>query len=157
MSDNNEWVQLNAKQAKHVEKGTTVRVEGDGVTVIAPLSGGDSVVAVGDFMGVYVENRRGSRWFVQGTVSVSPEVAARVIEQADPVDAGGKMLHISDESQALGEWQPGYLIPADEPEPEPGELSEWQVAICPDDDPLEATNPACQTCWLTHPDGACDR
>lgn len=50
-------------------------------------------------------------------------------------------------------WQPGDLIRADEPEP--GDLPEWRHAVCPD--PLTDTNPVCQTCWLTHPEGACDR
>lgn len=27
----------------------------------------------------------------------------------------------------------------------------------PTTDPLATTNPVCQTCWLTHPEGACDR
>ena len=50
-------------------------------------------------------------------------------------------------------WQPGDFIRADEPQP--GTLPSWKHAACPD--PLATTNPVCQTCWLTHPEGACDR
>lgn len=28
---------------------------------------------------------------------------------------------------------------------------------CPDDDPLDSPHPACPSCWLTHPEGTCDR
>ena len=52
-------------------------------------------------------------------------------------------------------WQFGDLIRAEETRP--GDLPAWQHAVCPDDDPLTAAHPACQTCWLTHPEGACDR
>lgn len=31
----------------------------------------------------------------------------------------------------------------------------WQHATCPD--PLTPNNPVCTTCWLDHPEGACDR
>jgi hypothetical protein len=27
----------------------------------------------------------------------------------------------------------------------------------PTTDPLAATHPVCSTCWLTHPEGTCDR
>ena len=54
-----------------------------------------------------------------------------------------------------GRWQPGDLIRAEAYDP--GCLPEWRHAACPDDDPLTATHPICQTCWLTHPEGACDR
>ena len=50
-------------------------------------------------------------------------------------------------------WQPGDLIRAEQPHP--GNLPEWQHAVCPD--PLVAEHPVCTTCWLTHPEGACDR
>ena len=50
-------------------------------------------------------------------------------------------------------WQPGDLIRAGQPEP--GDLPEWRHASCPD--PLATTNPVCDRCWLTHPDGTCDR
>lgn len=35
----------------------------------------------------------------------------------------------------------------------------WRHTDCRElpDDPLEATHPVCQKCWLTHPEGACDR
>lgn len=39
---------------------------------------------------------------------------------------------------------------------EPGHAV-WQHDVCPDDDPLTADHPVCQVCWLTHPEGACDR
>lgn len=50
-------------------------------------------------------------------------------------------------------WQPGDLIRADAHEP--GTLPTWQHAVCPD--PLATEHPVCTTCWLTHPEGACDR
>ena len=83
MSDNNEWVPLTAEQAEHVEKGTVVRVEADGMTVTGPLhrivshENDDDVVA-------YVGSREGSKWLVRGAVSVSPKDAARVVDRADP-------------------------------------------------------------------------
>lgn len=46
-----------------------------------------------------------------------------------------------------GRWQPGDLIRTETTSGPP----QWQHAVCPDDDPLEATHPVCQTCWLTHP------
>lgn len=52
-----------------------------------------------------------------------------------------------------GTWQPGDLIRADEHEP--GTFPQWKHAVCPD--PLDATHPVCPSCWLTHPEGACDR
>ena len=51
-------------------------------------------------------------------------------------------------------WQPGDLIRAEETSP--GDLPAWQHAVCPDED-LTPTHPVCETCWLTHPEGACDR
>lgn len=33
---------------------------------------------------------------------------------------------------------------------------QWKHVVCPDA-PLEREHPVCQTCWLTHPEGACDR
>lgn len=50
-------------------------------------------------------------------------------------------------------WQPGDLIRADETEL--GTPPAWQHAVCPD--PLATEHPGCQECWLTHPEGACDR
>ena len=49
-------------------------------------------------------------------------------------------------------WQPGDLIRVVPDDQRPGV---WRHAVCPD--PLTDTNPVCQTCWLTHPEGACDR
>ena len=49
-----------------------------------------------------------------------------------------------------GTWQPGDLIRADEDQ-------QWKHASCPDDVDTTPTHPVCPTCWLTHPDGACDR
>lgn len=46
------------------------------------------------------------------------------------------------------QWQPGDLIRSD--------IDGWQHAVCPDTPPAR-TNPVCQVCWLTHPEGACDR
>ena len=54
-----------------------------------------------------------------------------------------------------GRWKPGDLIRSGD-WGEDGVTSVWVHAACPDDDPLEATHPVCQTCWLTHPEGACD-
>lgn len=31
----------------------------------------------------------------------------------------------------------------------------WRHVSCPD--PLATEHPVCTTCWLTHPEGACDR
>lgn len=50
-------------------------------------------------------------------------------------------------------WQPGDFIRADEPEP--GSLPTWQHTVCPD--PLLAKHGVCQTCYLDHPKGECDR
>lgn len=50
-------------------------------------------------------------------------------------------------------WQPGDLIRANKTKP--GDLPEWRHVVCLD--PLETTNKACPVCWLTHPEGACDR
>ena len=54
-------------------------------------------------------------------------------------------------------WQPGDLIRADNDEP--GTPTTWRHAVCPDDalDVLAAAHPICPTCWLDHPEGACDR
>lgn len=66
------------------------------------------------------------------------------------------MARWSGECPNCGErWQPGDLIRSEQPDP--GDLPAWQHAVCSDDDPLEATHPVCQTCWLTHPEGECDR
>lgn len=50
-----------------------------------------------------------------------------------------------------GRWQPGDLIRS------PEGKSLWQHAVCPDDETLTAAHAVCTTCWLTHPEGACDR
>lgn len=53
-------------------------------------------------------------------------------------------------------WQPGDLIRSESTYDGPtGTSPVWQHAVCPD--PLDTNNPVCQTCWLTHPEGACDR
>lgn len=54
-----------------------------------------------------------------------------------------------------GRWQPGDFIRA-ETSP-PGEPPAWKHASCPDDQDLTAQHPVCDVCWLTHPEGACDR
>jgi hypothetical protein len=33
----------------------------------------------------------------------------------------------------------------------------WRHVTCPEEVDLTAPHPVCQTCWLTHPEGACDR
>lgn len=53
-------------------------------------------------------------------------------------------------------WQPGDSIDT----VEPGNLSRWKHAACPDDPAdslLRRGEQACATCWLVHPEGACDR
>lgn len=54
-------------------------------------------------------------------------------------------------------WQPGDLIRAEAIPP--GESPIWKHATCPDSDldDLTAQHPVCGVCWLTHPEGACDR
>lgn len=57
-----------------------------------------------------------------------------------------------------GRWQPGDLIRAEEPPL--GSLPEWAHAVCPpdsDDLSLRPGEQVCTTCWLVHPQGACDR
>lgn len=64
-----------------------------------------------------------------------------------------------------GTWQPGDLIRAREDErriPDDQsvlKVAVWQHASCPGDelDALVHDHPVCQTCWLSHPNGACDR
>jgi hypothetical protein len=46
-------------------------------------------------------------------------------------------------------WAPGDLIRTNE-------RREWRHVVCPADD-LTPDHPVCQTCWLAHPEGACDR
>ena len=99
-----EWVPLTAEQAQRVEKGTTVRVDGVGATATGALDrimfreNDEDVLA-------YVGSREGRLWYVRGTVSVSPEVAARVIEQADPVSkAVGNILEGYDARVPLSEF-----------------------------------------------------
>ena len=51
-----------------------------------------------------------------------------------------------------GRWQPGDQIRVAE--------GAWRHAECPDDlgeFDLKPTEAVCQTCWLVHPAGACDR
>lgn len=52
-------------------------------------------------------------------------------------------------------WQPGDLIRSQAVGAERHEF--WMHAVCPDDDPLDSPHPVCPSCWLTHPEGACDR
>lgn len=53
-----------------------------------------------------------------------------------------------------GRWEPGDAIDT----AEPGNLSRWKHAACPDQpDDLAVRHGICQTCWLDHPEGACDR
>lgn len=53
-------------------------------------------------------------------------------------------------------WSEGELIRSEGPAFTRGVI--WRHDTCPDQpDPLAAGNPVCQTCWLTHPEGACDR
>lgn len=58
-----------------------------------------------------------------------------------------------------GRWQPGDLIRAEATKL--GEMPTWTHAVCPDDLTdalmLRANESVCQTCWLVHPLGACDR
>lgn len=61
-------------------------------------------------------------------------------------------------SECGGRWQPGDLIRCGGTgAPHTDGTSCWVHAVCSDDDPLEHDHPVCQTCWLTHPEGACDR
>lgn len=46
-------------------------------------------------------------------------------------------------------FTPGTDITRDIPD------SPWRHATCPD--PLTPSHPVCTTCWLDHPEGACDR
>jgi hypothetical protein len=81
-ADRPEWVPLTAEQVEHVVQGTTVRVERDGVAITGPF---DRIrFHLGGDVAVYLMSRKGQTWSVHGTVHVSPEVADRVIEQADP-------------------------------------------------------------------------
>lgn len=49
-----------------------------------------------------------------------------------------------------GRWQPGDPINAPR--------GRWQHEVCPDDPgDLAVRHGVCQTCWLDHPEGACDR
>lgn len=53
-------------------------------------------------------------------------------------------------------WQPGDFIRANDSEPVTAPIGPtWQHAVCPD--PLVTEHPVCTTCWLTHPEGACER
>ena len=53
-----------------------------------------------------------------------------------------------------GRWQPGDPIDT----AEPGNLSKWKHAVCPDTpSDFEHHAPVCTPCWLSHPEGACDR
>lgn len=53
-----------------------------------------------------------------------------------------------------GRFQPGDPIRSDA---DLGPEGAWRHDVCPDDDPLTPTHPVCTVCWLTHPEGACDR
>ena len=52
-----------------------------------------------------------------------------------------------------GRWQPGDLIRSDAQDNHGVPI--WQHAACPN--PLVAEHPACPVCFLTHPEGKCDR
>ena len=55
-------------------------------------------------------------------------------------------------------WQPGDLIRSVDRSVEG--LPIWQHAACPTPYDALVVNPgekACPTCWLIHPEGACDR
>ena len=47
-------------------------------------------------------------------------------------------------------WQPGDLIRADDDRV-------WKHAHCPDPTTDHLIGKPCDTCWLIHPEGACDR
>lgn len=74
--------------------------------------------------------------------------------------AGAKALYSGTCRECGGRWDPGDLI--DLMRAEDGSVARieggpvWVHDACPDDDPLESPNPVCATCWLTHPEGACD-
>lgn len=56
-----------------------------------------------------------------------------------------------------GRWAEGDLIRIIPNDQRPGF---WRHAVCPDDpaDPsLKPGESVCQSCWLVHPEGACDR
>lgn len=56
-----------------------------------------------------------------------------------------------------GRWQPGDLIRG-ETGRYPNGSPRWKHAVCPDAlTDLTPRNPVCTTCWLDHPEGACDR
>lgn len=57
-----------------------------------------------------------------------------------------------------GRWEPGDAIDT----VEPGNLSRWVHAVCPDDDTSDPTvlkphEIVCPDCFLIHPRGVCDR
>ena len=55
-----------------------------------------------------------------------------------------------------GRWQPGDLIWCDGQDNRGVPI--WQHATCPPPvDPLAVEHPACPVCFLTHPEGKCDR
>jgi len=59
-----------------------------------------------------------------------------------------------------GMWEPGDLIcGADNALPleRRRRPTVWRHVACPDDVDTTPTHPVCPTCWLTHPEGACDR
>lgn len=69
-----------------------------------------------------------------------------------------------------GRWEPGdpirpvvgddgYLLRREAIEARRAQgLNLWQHAVCPDTpDDLTVRHGICQTCWLDHPEGACDR
>lgn len=47
-------------------------------------------------------------------------------------------------------WQPGDMIRADEDQ-------QWKHAVCPDPLAVAPGETVCPTCFLVHPEGACDR
>ena len=69
------------------------------------------------------------------------------------------MAHYSGTCPECGErWQPGDFIRSPE-SPPPGMPAQWQHASCPVGaaSDFEHHAPVCEKCWLSHPEGACDR
>lgn len=52
-------------------------------------------------------------------------------------------------------WQPGDLIRSDFKVP--GRYPIWTHAVCPDPTTDHLIGKPCDTCWLIHSEGACDR
>lgn len=57
-----------------------------------------------------------------------------------------------------GRWQPGDLIRCNHGSRVDGGVAVWQHVSCPDvPSDFDHHAPVCTTCWLSHPEGACDR